>query len=390
MANKSDIMIEDNRPNYSDKNLLLISFNTKEGMKLIMDSYISKFAVITKVTAITDRDYIPEIEKSNNAIREFDLLKLSNSRNHLLMALDVFNLFLILKVIKVYIKAKPSACYFVSAHPLNPIILNIFKIIAKWPNHKVKLFSHIHDVKPHAKTKNYALIDLFQSWQVRSSDRIVVYGDTLKQMLISRFNVNPQHILVTLHGVNRIHDSKYSLKSNDRLKYVTLSGRLDKYKGINIFLEAARYFQEHQYDVQFVLAGRGDLTEYKDFINNLKNIIVINKFISNDEVDELMAESFVVMLPYIDASQSGVTPISYYNGCPVIVSNVGGLSEVVVEGKTGYVFENGNCQQAIEYTKKIVDDNRLRTEMGINCFEFYQSQLKWDVIISKLAEEIFA
>ncbi len=365
-----------------NKKLLLISFNTKEGMRLLMDSYINNFADIAKVTAISDRDYSPDITTKS----DIALFKVSNSRGHLSMAMDVFNIILILRIINIYIRVKPAACYFISAHPLNPIILALFRFSASFSNPKVKLFSHIHDVIPHAETKNYAFIDLFQSWQIYQSDLLVVYGNTLKQILISRFKVDPEKVLVTLHGVNRIDDSKYTKNSNRLIKYVTLTGRLDKYKGIDLFLDAAQYFQNDYEGVEFVLAGRGDLTEYQERIKSLTNLTVINRFLSNDEVDDLMIQSFAVVLPYIDASQSGVIPISYYNGCPVIVSNVGGLPEAVTESKTGYVFEKGNCLELINRIKDIVENHELRDRLGNHCFDYYQNTLKWNVIIERLLE----
>jgi glycosyltransferase involved in cell wall biosynthesis len=373
-----------------NRKLMLISFNAKEGMKLIMDSYIKNFGGIAKITAIADVDYNPELVASNIQNDDFELFKLSHSKNHLSMAMDVFNIFLILKIITIYIRVKPDACYFISAHPLNPIALVLFRLFIEFSNPDVKLVSHIHDVKPHAQTKSYAFIDFFQSLQIQQSDIITVYGKTLKQMLISRFKVSPEKVVVTLLGVIRVNDSKYTKNSSKTLKYVTLTGRLDKYKGIDLFLDAAGYFQAHNFAVQFVLAGRGDLTEYQAKIDALTNITVINRFLSNDEVDDLITNSFVVALPYIDASQSGVIPIAYYNGCPVIVSNVGGLPEAVIEGKTGYVFETGNCSQLVKAIQDIVENKELRKDLGINCFNYYQSQLKWDVIIDKLSKEIMA
>ncbi len=371
-----------------DKKLMLISFNTKEGMKLLMDSYVDNFVNHIKVIAISDVDYNPDLTKHDTKNNNLQLFKLSHSRNHISMAKDVINILLILKIVTIYIKTKPDACYFVSAHPLNPIILILFRFFARFSNPKVKLISHIHDVKPHAATKGYAFIDFFQSLQIQQSDVIAVYGNTLKQMLISRFKVSPRKVLVTLLGVIRLNDSKYSQNSSSDLMYITLTGRLDKYKGINLFLDAAYYFQEHNFNVRFVLAGRGDLSEYQNRIDALTNTIVINRFLSNDEVDDLMIQSYVVALPYIDASQSGVVPIAYFNGCPVIVSDVGGLPEAVVEGKTGYIFENGNSTQLIEQIKRIVENKELRHQLGSDSFDYYQNQLKWDVIINKLLQEI--
>jgi glycosyltransferase involved in cell wall biosynthesis len=385
----NDSMISNSRLKITtNKKLMLISFNTKEGMKLVMDSYISNFINNLEVIAIADVDYKPNLINHDHEVNNLTLLKLSHSRNHVSMAMDVANISLIIKIVTVYIKTKPDICYLISAHPLNPLILIVFRLFARFSNPSVKLVSHIHDIKPHAETKGYAFIDFFQSLQVQQSDMIAVYGNTLKQMLMSHFKVKPERILVTVLGVTRVSESKYLQQSAQVPKYITLTGRLDKYKGIDLFLDAARYFQDHNFDLKFILAGRGDLSEYQDKINHLTNITVINKFLSDDEVDNLIIQSQVVVLPYIDASQSGVIPIAYFNGCPVIVSNVGGLPEAIVVGKTGYVFESGNCAQLIKHIKNIVENKELRHQLGINSFNYYRNQLKWNVIIGKLLQEI--
>jgi glycosyltransferase involved in cell wall biosynthesis len=369
-----------------NKKLMLISFNTKEGMKLIMDCYINYFSDSMKVTAISDRDYEPDIIGSEIADDEFDLYRLSHSRNHLLMAMDVFNLFLISRIIFIYIKTKPNTCYFISAHPLNSTILTLFKLFTIFFNPSAKFFSHIHDVKPHAGSEGYAFIDLFQFLQIHQSDIITVYGESLKKMLSSRFNVEAGKILVTPHGVNRLRVSKENKSPiQSSLKYITLTGRLDKYKGIDLFLDAAHYFKKENSNILFLLAGRGNLIEYQDRISSLTNIVVINRFLTNDEVDDVILKSFTVVLPYIDASQSGVIPIAYYNSCPVIVTNVGALPEVVVEGETGYIIEKGDCLQLINRIQNIVDNSDLRDKMGDNSYNYYRDKLRWSVIINNLS-----
>jgi glycosyltransferase involved in cell wall biosynthesis len=66
-------------------------------------------------------------------------------------------------------------------------------------------------------------------------------------------------------------------------------------------------------------------------------VLVVNRYIPNDEVAAYFSASDVVVLPYLDATQSGIAQIAYNFNKPVITTDVGGLAEVVSDGKTGLV-----------------------------------------------------
>ena len=73
-----------------------------------------------------------------------------------------------------------------------------------------------------------------------------------------------------------------------------------------------------------------------------------------------------LVLPYTDASQSGVISLAYTFSKPVIVSNVGSIPEYVDHGVTGFTFETGDTDQLANYMTKLIEDNNLCNEMGKN------------------------
>ncbi|MFM6307285.1 MAG: glycosyltransferase, partial [Dolichospermum sp.] len=81
-------------------------------------------------------------------------------------------------------------------------------------------------------------------------------------------------------------------------------GRIDKYKGIDIFLDIIATLED-KIDCEFLLAGYGDLSPYTEKIKKLKKLNVVNRFLSDDEIDEMLLSSYILVLLYIDASQSG-------------------------------------------------------------------------------------
>ena len=90
-----------------------------------------------------------------------------------------------------------------------------------------------------------------------------------------------------------------------------------------------------------------DKTPYLNYIqaNQLTDsVIVCDDFIPNSEVSKYFCASDVVVQPYLNATQSGVTQIAYYYNKPMIVTNVGGLAELIPHNKVGLVCEV-NAQQ---------------------------------------------
>ena len=69
------------------------------------------------------------------------------------------------------------------------------------------------------------------------------------------------------------------------------------------------------------------------------NIVSINKFIPDKDVAACFCASDIVVQPYKSATQSGITQIAYHFNKPMLVTNVGGLPEMVANGKAGYVVE---------------------------------------------------
>lgn len=167
-------------------------------------------------------------------------------------------------------------------------------------------------------------------------------------------------------------------------KFLLFFGRVDKYKGINRLCKA--YIsapQELKCKIKLVIAGKGDFSDEElSLINSDDNIKAISRFMEDGEMIWLFENSEAVVIPYIEASQSGVLPIAYKFGKPVIVSDLDGLIENVSEGKTGYIFHTD------EELKEILSrsDNFCFSEKDI--FDYYEENYLWENNIRKLLEDL--
>lgn len=161
--------------------------------------------------------------------------------------------------------------------------------------------------------------------------------------------------------------------------YNMFFGRIDKYKGLDVLF---RTYARWSGDRKLVIAGSGQLQpEEAQMAVNDPRIILINRFIKDEEMPYLFANSRSVILPYKDATQSGILPIAYLCGKPVISSDVIGIAQFVEEGKTGYVCSDEDSY--VEAYERLEDDTLLR-KMSTNARRYYVENLKWDVNIKKM------
>ena len=124
-------------------------------------------------------------------------------------------------------------------------------------------------------------------------------------------------------------------------KYILFFGLVRKYKGLDLAIRAMADKKIISQNIKLVVAGEFYESEdvYNKLINhlNLKNIIIFNEFVDTDKVPDFFSISNLVILPYKSATQSGVTQLAMNYNKPMLVTNVGGLPEIVDHLKDGYI-----------------------------------------------------
>jgi glycosyltransferase involved in cell wall biosynthesis len=130
------------------------------------------------------------------------------------------------------------------------------------------------------------------------------------------------------------------LLPNDR--YILFFGFIRKYKGLDLLLEAMADERVKELGVKLIVAGEyyEDAKPYNDLIakHHLeKSVILRTEYIPTEEVKYYFSACDMVVQPYRRATQSGVTQIAYHFEKPMLVTNVGGLPEIVPHNKVGYV-----------------------------------------------------
>jgi D-inositol-3-phosphate glycosyltransferase len=130
-----------------------------------------------------------------------------------------------------------------------------------------------------------------------------------------------------------------SLKTGDRI--VLFFGFIRPYKGLNLLLDAMNDERIQMRNIRLLIAGEfyEDKTPYLNRISTMKknSVILHSDFIDKAKIKNYFCACDIVVQPYITATQSGITQIAYQFGRPMLVTNVGGLAEIVINGRDGYV-----------------------------------------------------
>ena len=127
-------------------------------------------------------------------------------------------------------------------------------------------------------------------------------------------------------------------------RFILFFGFIREYKGLDLLLRAMAEQCVRDLGVKLIVAGEFYESEkpYFDLIHQLEvgdKITFHSHFISDDEVKYYFSAASLVVQPYRSATQSGVTQVAYHFNKPMIVTNVGGLAEIVPDGVCGYVVE---------------------------------------------------
>jgi len=281
-------------------------------------------------------------------------------------------------------KITPDYVLFMDDHPW---YINYAKKLKK---HNTKFGFVINDPRFHTGDIGFfegKYTRWFHKWMYKHSNKVITLSKASKKYLL-KDGVKENKIVISKIGFIDLKLKK-SKTTKPKKNSILFFGRIVKYKGLDILSEAIKLVSKKISDVKCVVAGSGDINPYiKGF--DKKHFQITNKFIHENELIKFFENTELVVLPYIDATQTAVVQIAYYFQKPVIVTNVGALPEVVRAGKTGFIVPRKNpavlAQKIVEFLKMSEKDKK---QMQKNIDEYVSKDLSWDNISKKLIKDLF-
>lgn len=247
-------------------------------------------------------------------------------------------------------------------HPyFTPCYCVLLSLLRKIP----KIFI-CHNVIPH---ENFPGASLLTKLALKKGNGFIVHSKSDEQDLVKLIpdavfcrTVLPTYNAFKLRGIDRT-ESRKILEIESETKVLLFFGLVRKYKGLEYLIKALPRVCASLANVKLFIVG--DFGEMGEYYSNLiqeekveQNIIIKSGYLPDREVEPYFAASDLVVLPYISATQSAIVQVAFGFEKPVVVTNVGGLPDVVEDGKTGYVVESQNIEQLSEAIISYFKDNK--------------------------------
>ena len=253
-----------------------------------------------------------------------------------------------------------------------PCLGTIERVVKR--NKHTKVVSLVDNIIPHEKRIGDKI---FASYFVKSTQGFVAMSRSVLEDLSLFDSKKPRvyspHPLYDHYGLRISNqEAQNNLGLDTSCKYVLFFGFIRGYKGLDLLLDAFWNKRLRELNVKLIVAGEfyGNEEQYMKQIKDLgieDRVELHTYFIPDDKVNNYFCAADIVAQPYKTATQSGVTQVAFHFEKSMLVTNVGGLPEIVPHGKIGYVVE----PDANEIAKALIDfyENEREKEFEQNVKE---------------------
>jgi len=259
-------------------------------------------------------------------------------------------IFFLIKLIYILRKHKYIVLYFPYFHYWNYLIIVFFKIFKT-----TKVISTVHDGILH--TGDGLLLEQYLNRKViQFSDSIIFLTKYVRNKVLKEIGFNGTSFVIP-HGIFEINGlvNKPRVLKNKKLLFF---GRVNKYKGVEMLVDALNYLPEDSF-TSLTIAGK---FSYNYSVNSTK-IDIIDKWITEAELVAIFNNHDILVIPYTEATQSGVISIGIYSCMPMVVTDVGGLNEQL--NKSESIFVKPTSENIARGLKELLENAELYNSLSI-------------------------
>jgi len=250
-----------------------------------------------------------------------------------------------------------------------------------------RMLMTVHDPLPHSSERNF-LTAWIRRKAFSSVRRFVLLNKAQRQEFINCYHLEDAHIYDgTLSSYTYLQAYvPDETKQETASPYILMFGQISSHKGADYLLRAMEEIHRHKPDVRLVVAGRwkwqfAELGRYAQ----LDYIDIENRFIPDDELARLIAGSRLVVVPYLDATQSGVVMSAFAFSKPCIATSVGGLPEMVVDGRYGLIVHSADSHAIAEAALQLLSSPERLAQMSANIrSDYHEGEKSWKRIAADL------
>ena len=221
---------------------------------------------------------------------------------------------------------------------------------------RYKIGFTVHDPVLHSGEGGF-----FRSWiqkkLIGMADILFVHGEENRNNLMQNFDVDTAKIYKIPYAHLLCPNNAPKFEQENRILFF---GRFKRYKGLEFLLKAFKQAEPRIPGYRLVIRGQGDPIDVPSIIKSMPNVDLENRFVPHNELPELFAGARFVVLPYLDATQSGVAAMAFAFGRTCITSAVGAIPEIVKNGENGLLVPPGNVDELADKIIQLATDHQLR------------------------------
>jgi len=353
---------------------------------------VSKYVEVKVLKPMDSNDKL--FSKNVEVIKAFKPAHFSPYEREGLKALSLKNFMNILSFrnLKLIKEIKPDIVHFTELPPQFSLYVFLHKLYRNYPI--ISTFHQVYKSPLHTfelpfllNPKNFVYLFLRRSIteflkHLVKFDRIIVHTQKCRYTLIER-GIDDKKIVVIPHGAltpfrKSTYENEHAAETQEN--YLLFFGSLRENKGIEYLIKAITIVSRKIPNIKLIIAGEGNLSKYLRLIEDWKKFEIYNEYIPDEKISELFHRAKIVVLPYLShRGHSGVLLQSFSYGRPVIVTNVGSLPELVIDGEAGLVIPPKNSEALAKAIISLLEDNVLRKKMGKNALKMAE-KLSWDNI----------
>ena len=258
----------------------------------------------------------------------------------------------------------------------------------------------MHDPLPHS-SEDTPLNRFHRRVALRLIPRFILLNRCQREEFLTKYNINPSRVfqsylsifthlrhspLTTTVGGGSADDTRSPLTT----PYVLFIGSINTHKGVDILCQAMQQVHRTMPDAKLVVAGSGrlyfDVAPYQQagFLH------LCNRYLTDTELAGFISGAALVVCPYIDATQSGVIMSAFALSKPVIATNVGGLPEMVTDGRHGLIVPPRDPDALAAAIRQLLLAPDLLRQMSLNIAHDYgAADRSWHHIAEQLIHDVY-
>lgn len=255
----------------------------------------------------------------------------------------------------------------------------------------------VHDVESFGKQFGAEFVYPIINYLI---DAIIVHNKESYNSLLATWCISKDKVHIIPHG-NYLHaiqalpaqgNARKALNISRDAKVILFFGQIKDVKGLALLLEAMPDVLKVYPDALLLIAGRPWKSDYSIYLNLMKKLGIKQscishiRYIPDEDVPLYYSASDMVTLPYRRIYQSGVVLMAMSYGKAVLVSDLPGMTEIVTDNETGFIFRDGDIEHLAEKICFILANDDIRNQVANNGHDYVKACHDWNLIGKKTIE----